>query len=45
MIMRMVILNNNICDALKNKIYYEPKTTSKSEQQFKIVYDNLNHKN
>ena len=31
-------------DALKNKIYYEPKTTSKSEQQFKIVYDNLNHK-
>ena len=32
-------------DALKNKIYYEPKTTSKSEQQFKIVYDNLNHKN
>lgn len=32
-------------DALKNKIYYEPKTTSKSEQQFKIVYDNLNYKN
>ncbi|MCU5746441.1 replication-associated recombination protein A [Staphylococcus sp. SQ8-PEA] len=26
---------------LKNRIYYEPKTTSKAEQQFKSVYDNL----
>ncbi|RIL72232.1 replication-associated recombination protein A [Staphylococcus devriesei] len=33
-------LPNNI----KNKIYYEPKTTSKSEQQFKMVYDNLRNK-
>ncbi|MCI2947697.1 replication-associated recombination protein A [Staphylococcus caledonicus] len=29
---------------LKDKIYYEPKTTSKSEQQFKMVYDNLRTK-
>ncbi|PTE68023.1 recombinase RarA [Staphylococcus devriesei] len=29
---------------LKDKIYYEPKTTSKSEQQFKMVYDNLRNK-
>ncbi|MEB8126739.1 replication-associated recombination protein A [Staphylococcus succinus] len=28
-------------DKLKNKIYYEPKTTSKSEQQFKAVYENI----
>lgn len=28
-------------DKLKNQIYYEPKTTSKSEQQFKTIYDNL----
>ncbi|MCE5097540.1 replication-associated recombination protein A [Staphylococcus devriesei] len=33
-------LPNNI----KNKKYYEPKTTSKSEQQFKMVYDNLRNK-
>jgi putative ATPase len=26
---------------LKNKIYYEPKTTSKSEQQFKSIYENI----
>ncbi|HLR19785.1 MAG TPA: replication-associated recombination protein A [Staphylococcus sp.] len=30
-------------DKLKNKIYYEPKTTSKSEQQFKSIYDNIKH--
>ncbi|NWK85577.1 replication-associated recombination protein A [Staphylococcus sp. GSSP0090] len=29
-------------DKLKNRIYYEPKTTSKSEQQFKTVFDNIN---
>lgn len=29
---------------LKGKIYYEPKPTSKSEQQFKMVYDNLRNK-
>ncbi len=28
-------------DKLKNRIYYEPKTTSKSEQQFKSVHDNI----
>ncbi|MEZ2029188.1 recombinase RarA, partial [Staphylococcus aureus] len=28
-------------DKLKNKIYYEPKTTSKSEQQLKEIYNNL----
>lgn len=28
-------------DKLKNKIYYEPKTTSKSEQQFKQIFDNI----
>lgn len=26
---------------LKRKQYYQPKTTSKSEQQFKAIYDNL----
>ncbi|RIP34337.1 replication-associated recombination protein A [Staphylococcus gallinarum] len=26
---------------LKNSIYYQPKTTSKSEQQFKSIYDNI----
>ncbi|UUY78349.1 replication-associated recombination protein A [Staphylococcus saprophyticus] len=29
-------------DKLKNRIYYEPKTTSKSEQQFKTVFDHIN---
>ncbi|HEH1076961.1 TPA: replication-associated recombination protein A [Staphylococcus aureus] len=28
-------------DKLKNKIYYEPKTTSKSEQQLKEIYNNF----
>lgn len=28
-------------DKLKNKRYYQPKLTSKAEQQFKEVYDNL----
>lgn len=31
-------------DILKNRIYYEPKTTSKSEQQFKTIYENLLNK-
>lgn len=29
-------------DKLKNRIYYEPKITSKSEQQFKAVFDHIN---
>lgn len=28
-------------DNLKNRTYYEPKETSKSEQQFKQIYDNI----
>ncbi|ARJ49932.1 replication-associated recombination protein A [Staphylococcus lutrae] len=28
-------------DLLKNKTYYEPKETSKTEQHFKQIYDNL----
>ncbi|WJP97008.1 replication-associated recombination protein A [Macrococcus bovicus] len=28
-------------DKLKNKTYYEPRETSKSEQQFKQIYDNI----
>ncbi|MHD0397540.1 replication-associated recombination protein A [Staphylococcus simulans] len=28
-------------DKLKNRHYYQPKTTSKAEQQFKQVYDNI----
>ncbi|MDG4942647.1 replication-associated recombination protein A [Staphylococcus agnetis] len=28
-------------DLLKRKQYYQPKTTSKSEHQFKAIYDNL----
>ena len=28
-------------DKLKNREYYTPKATSKTEQQFKAVYDNL----
>nr|WP_245338357.1 replication-associated recombination protein A [Staphylococcus sp. GDX8P106P-2] len=29
-------------DKLKNKIYYTPKTTSKTEQQLKSIIDNIN---
>ncbi|WP_192946658.1 replication-associated recombination protein A [Staphylococcus cohnii] len=29
-------------DKLKNKIYYTPKTTSKTEQQLKSIFDNIN---
>lgn len=35
-------------DKLKDKIYYEPKTTSKTEQQFKSIFEHINqsqHKN
>lgn len=28
-------------DKLKNRQYYQPKTTSKAEQQFKQIYDNI----
>ncbi|MCD8914962.1 replication-associated recombination protein A [Staphylococcus simulans] len=28
-------------DKLKNRQYYKPKTTSKAEQQFKQIYDNI----
>lgn len=30
-------------DKLKNKIYYTPKTTSKTEQQLKSIFDNINN--
>ena len=29
-------------DKLKNKIYYTPKMTSKTEQQFKTIFENIN---
>ena len=35
------VIQQYLPDKLKNKIYYEPKSTSKSEQQFKTIYDNL----
>ncbi|UDI78109.1 replication-associated recombination protein A [Staphylococcus taiwanensis] len=35
------VVQQYLPDKLKNKIYYEPKTTSKSEQQFKTIYENL----
>ena len=39
------VVQQYLPDKLKNRIYYEPKTTSKSEQQFKDVYENLLNKN
>ena len=39
------VIQQYLPDKLKNKIYYEPKSTSKSEQQFKTIYDNLRNKN
>ena len=42
--MKMVTSQQYLPDKLKNRIYYEPKTTSKSEQQFKDVYENLLNK-
>ena len=38
------VVQQYLPDKLKNRIYYEPKTTSKSEQQFKYVYENLLNK-
>nr|WP_253286456.1 replication-associated recombination protein A [Staphylococcus caprae] len=38
------VVQQYLPDKLKNRIYYEPKTTSKSEQQFKAVYENLLNK-
>ncbi|MEX6365946.1 replication-associated recombination protein A [Staphylococcus haemolyticus] len=38
------VIQQYLPDKLKNKIYYEPKSTSKSEQQFKTIYDNLRNK-
>ncbi|MGE8024598.1 replication-associated recombination protein A [Staphylococcus pasteuri] len=35
------VVQQYLPDILKNQIYYEPKTTSKSEQQFKAIYENL----
>ncbi|WP_182739058.1 replication-associated recombination protein A [Staphylococcus borealis] len=35
------VVQQYLPDKLKDKIYYQPKTTSKSEQQFKTIYDNL----
>lgn len=38
------VVQQYLPDKLKNRTYYEPKTTSKSEQQFKAIYDNLRNK-
>ena len=38
------VVQQYLPDILKNRIYYEPKTTSKSEQQFKTIYENLLNK-
>ena len=38
------VVQQYLQDKLKNRIYNEPKTTSKSEQQFKDVYENLLNK-
>ncbi|RIM36070.1 replication-associated recombination protein A [Staphylococcus capitis] len=38
------VVQQYLPNKLKNRIYYEPKTTSKSEQQFKDVYENLLNK-
>lgn len=35
------VVQQYLPDTLKHKQYYEPKTTSKSEQQFKQIYDNI----
>lgn len=35
------VVQQYLPDTLKHKHYYEPKTTSKSEQQFKQIYDNI----
>lgn len=38
------VVQQYLPEKLKNRVYYEPKTTSKSEQQFKTIYDNLRNK-
>ncbi|EHJ08841.1 replication-associated recombination protein A [Staphylococcus simiae] len=38
------VVQQYLPDKLKNRQYYEPKTTSKSELQFKEIYDNLRQK-
>lgn len=38
------VVQQHLPEKLKNRVYYEPKTTSKSEQQFKTIYDNLRNK-
>ncbi|UOB21608.1 replication-associated recombination protein A [Macrococcus armenti] len=35
------VVQQYLPDTLKHKQYYEPKTTSKAEQQFKQIYDNI----
>lgn len=35
------VVQQYLPDTLKHKQYYEPKTTSKTEQQFKQIYDNI----
>ncbi|QLK85998.1 replication-associated recombination protein A [Staphylococcus sp. 17KM0847] len=35
------VVQQYLPDSLKNKQYYQPKTTSKAEQQFKHIYDNI----
>nr|WP_242689013.1 replication-associated recombination protein A [Staphylococcus simiae] len=38
------VVQQYLPDKLKNRQYYEPKSTSKSELQFKEIYDNLRQK-
>lgn len=38
------VVQQYLPDKLKNKEYYQPKTTSKTEKQFKTIYDNLKNK-
>ncbi|MCG2282651.1 replication-associated recombination protein A [Staphylococcus epidermidis] len=38
------VVQQYLPEKLKNRVYYEPKTTSKSEQQLKTIYDNLRNK-
>lgn len=38
------VVQQYLPDKLKNRQYYEPKTTSKSETQFKEIYNNLSNR-
>ncbi|TES22784.1 replication-associated recombination protein A [Staphylococcus epidermidis] len=38
------VVQQYLPEKLKNRVYYEPKITSKSEQQLKTIYDNLRNK-